>query len=61
MVPFTLNGLGVREAFFVGFLGRFGIDPEPAFAVGSFSTLSAAMALPGGFIVLWRSLRPAPA
>ena len=62
MVPFTLNGLGVREAFFVAFLGRFGVDPEPAFAVGFlFYAVSAAMALPGGFIVLWRSLRPAPA
>jgi hypothetical protein len=62
MVPFTLNGLGVREAFFVAFLGRFGVDAEPAFAVGFlFYAVSAAMALPGGFIVLWRSLRPAPA
>jgi glycosyltransferase 2 family protein len=62
MVPFTLNGLGVREAFFVAFLGRFGVDPEPAFAVGFlFYAVSAAIALPGGFIVLWRSLRPAPA
>ena len=26
MVPFTINGLGVREAFFVAFLGRFGVD-----------------------------------
>jgi glycosyltransferase 2 family protein len=62
MVPFTLNGLGVREAFFVAFLGRFNVDPEPAFAVGFlFYAVSAAMALPGAFIVLWRSVRPAPA
>ena len=62
MVPFTLNGLGVREAFFVAFLGRFGVDPEPAFAVGFlFYAVSIAIALPGGFILLWRSLRPAPA
>jgi uncharacterized protein (TIRG00374 family) len=62
MVPFTLNGLGVREVFFVAFLGRFGVDPEPAFAVGFlFYAVSVAVALPGGFILLWRSLRPAPA
>lgn len=62
MVPFTVNGLGVREAFFVAFLGRFGVEPEPAFAVGFlFYAVSIATALPGGVIVLWRSLRPAPA
>jgi glycosyltransferase 2 family protein len=61
MVPFTVNGLGVREAFFVAFLGRFDVDPEPAFAVGFlFYAVSIAAALPGGFILLWRSLRPAP-
>ncbi len=26
LVPFTVNGLGVREAFFVSFLGRLGVD-----------------------------------
>jgi glycosyltransferase 2 family protein len=59
MVPFTLNGLGVREAFFVGFLGRFGVDAESALAVGLlyFGT-SIAAALPGGLILLWRSIRP---
>jgi glycosyltransferase 2 family protein len=62
MVPFTVNGLGVREAFFVAFLGRFDVDPEPAFAVGFlFYAVSIAAALPGGFILLWRSLRPAAA
>ena len=28
MVPFTINGLGVREAFFVAFLGRFGVGAD---------------------------------
>ncbi len=37
LVPFTINGLGVREAFFVAFLGRFGVDTDAAFATGSFS------------------------
>ena len=30
--PFTLNGLGVREAFFVGFLSRFDVPADQAFA-----------------------------
>lgn len=60
MVPFTLNGLGVREAFFVGFLGRFDVEPEAAFAAGFlFFAVSIASALPGGLILLWQSVRPA--
>jgi glycosyltransferase 2 family protein len=60
MVPFTLNGLGIREAFFVGFLGRLDDDPETAFAAGFlFYAVSIASALPGGVILLWRSMRPA--
>jgi uncharacterized protein (TIRG00374 family) len=63
MVPFTLNGLGVREAFFVVFLGRFGVPEDQAFAVGFlFYAVAIATSLPGGFILLWRSFRPtAPA
>jgi len=60
MVPFTLNGLGVREAFFVVFLGRFGVEADAAFAAGFlYYAVSIATSLPGGFILLWRSLRPA--
>ena len=60
MVPFTLNGLGVREAFFVVFLGRFGVPEDVAFAAGFlFYAVSIATSLPGGFILLWRSVRPA--
>ena len=60
MVPFTLNGIGVREAFFVGFLGRFDVPPEAAFAAGFlYYAVSIATSLPGGFILLWRSVRPA--
>jgi glycosyltransferase 2 family protein len=63
MVPFTLNGIGVREAFFVGFLDRFDVAPEAAFAAGFlYYAVSIATSLPGGFILLWRSVRPpAPA
>lgn len=59
MVPFTINGLGVREAFFVAFLGRFGVDPDAAFATGFlFYAVTIATAIPGGMILLWRSARP---
>jgi len=60
MVPFTLNGLGVREAFFVLFLGRFDVPEDVAFAAGFlFYAVSIATSLPGAFILLWRSVRPA--
>jgi uncharacterized protein (TIRG00374 family) len=60
MVPFTINGLGVREAFFVAFLTRFGVSTEAAFATGFlFYAVTIATSLPGGVIMLWRSVRPA--
>jgi glycosyltransferase 2 family protein len=60
LVPFTINGLGVREAFFVAFLGRFGVDADTAFAVGFlFYAVTVATSVPGGLVILWRSLRPA--
>ena len=46
MVPFTLNGLGLREAFFVVFLGRFGVPEDVAFAAGFlFYAVSVATAV----------------
>jgi hypothetical protein len=60
MVPFTVNGLGVREAFFVAFLGRFGVDADAAFATGFlFYAVTLATAVPGAVILLFRSARPA--
>src|SRR5262249_31045612 len=32
LVPFTINGLAVREAFFVSFLGKLGVNADVAFA-----------------------------
>jgi uncharacterized protein (TIRG00374 family) len=59
MVPFTINGLGVREVFFVTFLGRFAVDADLAFATGFlFYAVTVATSLPGGLILLWRSARP---
>ena len=34
LVPFTVNGLAVRESFFVCFLGRLGVGSDTAFATG---------------------------
>jgi uncharacterized protein (TIRG00374 family) len=59
MIPFTLNGIGVREAFFVGFLGRFDVPQEAAFAAGFlYFAVSIATSLPGA-ILFWRNMRPA--
>jgi glycosyltransferase 2 family protein len=59
MVPITLNGIGVREVFFVEFLARFEVDEPAALAAGLlFFAVAMATSLPGGFILLWRSVRP---
>jgi glycosyltransferase 2 family protein len=58
LVPFTLNGLAVREAFFVSFLGSAGVDADQAFAAGFlFFLVTVAMAIPGGAILLWEGVR----
>jgi hypothetical protein len=59
LVPFTLNGFAVREAFFVSFLGQLGVDADAAFAAGFlFFVVTIVMAIPGGLILLWESIRP---
>jgi glycosyltransferase 2 family protein len=61
LVPFTLNGFAVREAFFVSFLGGVGVDADQAFAAGFlFFVVTVAMALPGGLILLVEGLRGRP-
>ena len=61
IVPFTLNGFAVREAFFVSFLGQLGVDPEAAFAAGFlFFLVTVAMALPGVVVLLAEGLRRRP-
>jgi uncharacterized membrane protein YbhN (UPF0104 family) len=58
LVPFTINGLAVREAFFVNFLGTLGVAAEPAFAAGFlFFVVTVLMSLPGGAILAWEGLR----
>ena len=61
LIPFTLNGFAVREAFFVSFLGGVGVGADQAFAAGFlFFLVTVVMALPGGAILLWEGLRRRP-
>jgi uncharacterized protein (TIRG00374 family) len=58
LVPFTINGLAVRESFFVSFLGGLHIDANRAFATGFlFFIVTIALALPGVAIVLREGVR----
>jgi uncharacterized protein (TIRG00374 family) len=58
LVPFTVNGLGVREAFFVSFLGRLGVNANAAFATGFlFFLMTLLLAAPGLVVLLWEGLR----
>jgi uncharacterized protein (TIRG00374 family) len=58
LIPFTLNGLAVREAFFVSFLGSLGVPASQAFAAGFlYFLVTLAMALPGGVIAVRSGLR----
>jgi hypothetical protein len=58
LVPFTINGLAVREAFFVSFLGQLGVDPSLAFDTGFlFFLVTVVLALPGALILAWEGTR----
>jgi uncharacterized protein (TIRG00374 family) len=60
LAPFTINGLAVREAFFVSFLGNLGVAAEPAFAAGFlFFLVTLLLAAPGAVILGWEALRRA--
>lgn len=60
LIPFTINGLGAREAFFLAFLTRFGVSADAAVATGLlFYAVTIGAAVPGGAILLWQSVRPA--
>lgn len=61
LVPFTLNGLAVREAFFVSFLGSLGVPAAQAFAAGFlFFLVTVLMALPGGAVMIREGIRREP-
>lgn len=58
LVPFTPNGLGVREAFFISFLGKVGINHDSAFATGFlFFVMTLLLGLPGLAVLLWEGFR----
>lgn len=58
LVPFTINGLAVRESFFVSFLGALGVDHDAAFATGFlFFLVTLLLSAPGGAILAWEGLR----
>ena len=58
LVPFTINGLAVRESFFVSFLGALGVSADQAFSTGFlFFLVTIAVALPGAGIVAWEGVR----
>jgi glycosyltransferase 2 family protein len=58
LVPFTINGLAVRESFFVSFLGALGVSADRAFSAGLlFFVVTVAVALPGAAIVAWEGVR----
>ena len=59
LVPFTINGLAVREAFFVSFLGQLHVGHDPAFATGFiFFLVTVVLALPGALVLAVENLRP---
>jgi glycosyltransferase 2 family protein len=58
LVPFTINGLAVRESFFVSFLGALGVSADRAFSAGFlFFVVTVAVALPGAAILAWEGVR----
>ena len=58
LVPFTINGLAVREAFFVSFLGQLGVDATVAFDTGFlFFLVTIALSLPGVAILAYEGFR----
>ena len=59
LVPFTINGLAVRESFFVSFLGALGVSADRAFSAGFlFFVVTVAVALPGAVLVAWEAMHP---
>jgi glycosyltransferase 2 family protein len=61
LVPFTVNGLAVREAFFVSFLGKLDVDADRAFACGFlFFVMTIVLSLPGLAVLLWEGVRRTP-
>ena len=59
LVPFTINGIALREAFFVSFLGQLHVGADAAFATGFlFFLLSIVMGIPGAVVLAAGVARP---
>lgn len=53
MIPVTLNGIGVRDVSYIGFLGAVGVEKEAAFSIGFIAFLMGViMSLYGGIIYM---------
>jgi glycosyltransferase 2 family protein len=58
LVPFSINGIAVRESFFVSFLGGLHVDADKAFATGFlFFVVTLGLSLPGALLLAWQSVR----
>jgi glycosyltransferase 2 family protein len=58
LMPFTVNGIAVRESFFVSFLGGLHVDADKAFATGFlFFVVTLCLSVPGALLLAWQSLR----
>jgi uncharacterized protein (TIRG00374 family) len=57
LIPFTINGLAAREAFFVSFLGQLHVPADAAFATGFlFFLVTLLLSAPGLLIIGWEAL-----
>jgi glycosyltransferase 2 family protein len=58
LLPITLNGIAVRESFFVDFLGKLHVPADAAFATGFlFFVVTLCLSVPGGLLLAWQSIR----
>jgi uncharacterized membrane protein YbhN (UPF0104 family) len=58
LMPFTVNGIAVRESFFVSFLGGLGVSADKAFATGFlFFAVTLCLSIPGGVMLGWQSIQ----
>jgi len=58
LLPISINGIAVRESFFVSFLGKLGVDADQAFATGFlFFVVTLCLSAPGAVLLAYQSLR----
>ena len=58
LLPISVNGIAVRESFFVSFLGKLGVNADQAFATGFlFFVVTLCLSAPGAVLLAYQSLR----